>query len=294
VKDDEIPPMVARLAAVPINPEEYEEDSGNLAVPKPKDGVPPSNDNLGETDPGKIPSLPKPTEPEDLSRKPGSRTDPESGVSIPPEYNNEKVDETKLEFPDGGDDTKSAQPLQPVPIDPDTAQRDMILTMGDIWSKNPEAAKALCTPETIEALNQVLEDAKIPGKYSPEQREETEDKVHEILRNVLNQLPEEEERAQAIMKPLNLHNILPIVADKIADIFDGEEQITDDPILRTLALENAEEELDFLNILWNNSPDKSPFIDEKIPEVMIDKLNSLNNNGPEELEKDSMNATTLA
>lgn len=292
VKDDEIPPMVARLASILLNPEELEEDSSLLTVPKPKDGPPPSNDNLGKSDPGKIPPKLNPVESEDLSKIPGSRIDPVTGMPIPPEYNNEKVDETKLEFPDGGDEI--AQPLKPIPIDPDTAQRDMILTMGDIWSKNPEAAKALCTPETIEALNQVLDDAKIPGKYSPEQREETEDKVHEILRNVLNQLPEEEERAQAIIKPLNLHNILPIVADKIGDIFDGEESITDDPILRTLALQNAEEELDFLNILWNNSPDKSPFIDEKIPEVMIDKLNSLNNNGPEELDKNSMNATTLA
>jgi hypothetical protein len=170
----------------------------------------------------------------------------------------------------------------------------MILTMGDIWAKNPEAAKAMCTPETMQTLDEVLEDAKIPGKYTPEAREEIEDKVHGMLKNIVNQLPAEEERARSILAPLKLHNILPIIAEKIEDIFDGQEDITDDPILRTVALENAEEELDFLGTLWNNSPDKSPFIEEKIPELMVDKINNLNNNGPEELDKNSMNATVLA
>eukprot|EP01019_Chilodonella_uncinata_P007306 GABU01009313.1.p1 GENE.GABU01009313.1~~GABU01009313.1.p1 ORF type:complete len:181 (-),score=55.93 GABU01009313.1:134-676(-) len=72
------------------------------------------------------------------------------------------------------------------------------------------------------------------------------------------------------------------------------EDVSENPVLRMLRVEAAEEALDVLDKIWAANPDKSPFIEEGIPTQILDKINELNRLGPEEAEKSGVNATMVA
>jgi hypothetical protein len=178
-------------------------------------------------------------------------------------------------------------------IPPEESGRDIILSFGDIWSKNPEAARAFCTPQTFESLNNVLEDAKSPS-YTEEERKVINDKVYSMIRNLINQLPEDAERKEEIMKTLKPQNIIPILADKLDQIDTAREDPSENPILRMVKVQHAEETLDTISQIWDVTKDKTPFIKEEIPQKLLEILNELNRLGPAEAEKDGCNVTKMA
>jgi hypothetical protein len=170
--------------------------------------------------------------------------------------------------------------------------RDMVLALADIWAKNPQAAEAFCNPETFSALNGLLEEArKTPDETA---RDELEDKIHCMVKNLINVLPEEAEKRAEILRPMELKNILPLISRKIDRIDETPENMKDDPVLRMKKIEDVEAALDVMEKVWTAAKDKGPFLEEDIPFKLLDKMDKLNCLGPEEAEKSGMAATMIA
>lgn len=273
-------------------PQQEERAIGKL---KPKDQSPAEEDRpLNKT--GKLNLKPSTTEPVPPAKEKKAPTKLTAAPATIPEKPEDAQDpkpidpseqEQKTEF--GPQDLMNQIP----PIPPQESGRDLILSFAEIWAKNPDAAEAFCTKETFQTLNNVLEEVKKPS-HSEEERKATEDKVYSMITNLINCLPAEEEKQIEIMKPLEPKNILPIISDKIETIPALPENPEENPIVRMKTVENAEEILDVLEKVWNASPDKGPFVAERIPEKLLDKINELNRLGPDEAEKSGVNDTLVA